>query len=500
MGPGLTRAQLIDQMSHTTQEGATAITASYFIAASDATDIEKAMAHATCSGASDDVIINAALTALSSGGRIALSSGTFSIASPIIPGTAHSIVGQGRRATTLKLAANANCDVICMSDDGTHRYGIAIRDLQVDGNKDNNTSGNGIVMHAAWWSDITNVIVKSCAEKGIYYSAATGEGGQRATLRSVDVQYCAGTGIDIASGANTDSIMDQVATYSNGMTSGYNVYICSSDWQIYDLNASTSPADLVNVRVDGAEYGAIFYGLIITDTEAGATGLQFHSTTAWNYHSSVIGGYIENTSTDTHTGYGIELKYGGTKQVQDSRFSGVEIEGYAYGVVLTGALVLDTIITDCKFKSQATSPVLDTATRTRARNNTGYIAPGEVREYSGSIATLTENAYNSVDNPFGQDVLVLEHIIYVSTGATATTPNLDCGIGSSATTDYTTLHDDAPGETTGAYSSVNTATTGKQTSPILWQTGTGNRYLNHSIKDAAATGMVATYTVRVMGV
>lgn len=64
MSAGLTRSQIKSQMSKTTQEGATATTASYFIAASDATDVETAMAHATCSGAADDVIINASLTAL----------------------------------------------------------------------------------------------------------------------------------------------------------------------------------------------------------------------------------------------------------------------------------------------------------------------------------------------------------------------------------------------------------------------------------------------------
>ena len=72
-------------------------------------------------------------------------------------------------------------------------------------------------------------------------------------------------------------------------------------------------------------------------------------------------------------------------------------------------------------------------------------------------------------------------------------------IGSSATADYTTLHDDVPCTTQGAYSSVNTPTVGKQTSPQVWMYGSGNRYLNHSIKGAAATGMTARWYIRVMG-
>lgn len=132
------------------------------------------------------------------------------------------------------------------------------------------------------------------------------------------------------------------------------------------------------------------------------------------------------------------------------------------------------------------------------RNNAGYIAPGENRTYTGSIATLTENAFNSLDNPFGQNVALLSLDVYVATAATATSPNIDCGIGSSATADYVTLFQDLPGETIGLYNS-KIATPGAQTQPILWQTGAGNRYLNMSIKDAAATGMVATYVATVMG-
>jgi hypothetical protein len=126
------------------------------------------------------------------------------------------------------------------------------------------------------------------------------------------------------------------------------------------------------------------------------------------------------------------------------------------------------------------------------------IKQGEIRTLSGRIATLTENASNSIDNPFGKAVRVLSLDVYVFTAATATSPDIDCGIGDSATTNYTTLFNDLPGETVGFYRSI-IASPGTQTVPQLWQSGSGNRYLNMSVKGAAATGMVATYTVTVMG-
>lgn len=154
-------------------------------------------------------------------------------------------------------------------------------------------------------------------------------------------------------------------------------------------------------------------------------------------------------------------------------------------------------IIDNHFITPAT-PTMALAAGSIVQRNRGYIGPGEIVTHRGSIATLTQDAFNSVDNPFGQNVALLSLDIYVSTGATATSPNIDCGIGSSPTTDYTNLFDDLPGETIGLYNS-KIATPGAQTQPILWQSGAGNRYLNMSMKDAAATGMVATYVATVMG-
>lgn len=61
---GLTRSQLLDQMSHTTQEGATAITVSTFIATSDAQDSETARADTTLTGSADQDVINDEIAAL----------------------------------------------------------------------------------------------------------------------------------------------------------------------------------------------------------------------------------------------------------------------------------------------------------------------------------------------------------------------------------------------------------------------------------------------------
>jgi hypothetical protein len=128
----------------------------------------------------------------------------------------------------------------------------------------------------------------------------------------------------------------------------------------------------------------------------------------------------------------------------------------------------------------------------------GYIARGEIRTYSGTIATLTENAFNSVANPWAQAVGIVSEDIYIATKADTGTPDIDVGIAADATTDSATLFSDVPCETVGLYKST-VATPGAQSVMQIWAASGASSFLNHSIKGAAATGMVATYTVTVMG-
>jgi hypothetical protein len=131
-------------------------------------------------------------------------------------------------------------------------------------------------------------------------------------------------------------------------------------------------------------------------------------------------------------------------------------------------------------------------------NNQGFIAPGEERTISGTIGTLTQDAFNAIVNPYGQNVYVSKVDIGISVKGTGT-PNLATiasGIGSSATTDYNNLFTAIPCETVGLYDSFVAGDTGAQVKPLLWTAG---YYLNMSIKTAAATGMVARYYITVIG-
>lgn len=437
------------------------------------------------------------------GGKLLISRGTADITSAIALDSYQQVVGMGKYTTTLRQGDSADCNVFCMSDDNTHRYGIGIRSLRIDGNKDNNTTGNGIVMYAPWYTVIEDVMIYECSEKGIYYADA-GDAGQHAAISRVDISYCDGTGLHLDHGV-TDSDISAVWCYDNGQVTGSNAIIdASGGTHIYHLHCSPSPDSTAsNVVINAAEHMTI-HGLQIADDLEAAHGLEIYADSAYAMMMKIDGGYIHNEASGAHTGYGLYLHgtVATSKKVWRNTISGLYVDGYAYNVYCADAKVEgNQICNNTGFYNAATAAVYDAGTNNRFFGNQGHIHTGEIREYSGSIATLTQNAYNSIDNPFGQDVLVVDAAWYYTTKSTDAA-TLDSGIGSSATTDYTTLLANAPLNSTApvAYHSVHTATYGQQTTPLLWQTGAGNRYLNMSIKDAAGTGLVCKYMLRVMGV
>ena len=415
-------------------------TATYVIATSDATATEKAQADVVCDGTADDVEIrNAIVSGIT---NIHLSSGTFNISASIEMVNYLNIKGSGMKVTYLNLIDGANCNIFQYTG-SDYIYFVTFSDLEMFGNYLNNTAGTGIDAN----TKVADGLIYNCffdffKEEGVYI-------GYSWNWRITDCifEHCQKYAMD---GGN--EIIGTKFIYNvQGPIRGQRYTSCYFFQN--DQYGLTAPLQVSNCKFEDNSKPSDNYGDILIT--AGTT--------------PVINGNI--FVGGVHSTYGIYLNTGATAIVTNNQFS-----GHAWFEVYKHASVGYCHIS----------------------GNKGYIDRGEIRTYSGSIATLTENAFNSVDNPFGQSFRVLSLDINVSTGATSTSPNIDCGIGSSATTDYTTLFDDLPGETVGFYTSTIT-TPGAQTVPQLWASGSGNRYLNMSIKDAAATGMVATYTVTVMG-
>jgi Right handed beta helix region len=136
--------------------------------------------------------------------------------------------------------------------------------------------------------------------------------------------------------------------------------------------------------------------------------------------------------------------------------------------------------------------------------NLGFVSPGEIRTYSGTITGTASNngaIMLSVANPFSQAVRALETNISI-TAQSSTASTLDAGIGASATTDYSTMIAALPlnpGTTYPYYyTSSNTTTYGVRPAPINWPS---TSYLNFFNPSANATGTTCaiSYVVTIMG-
>jgi hypothetical protein len=425
----------------------------------------------------------------------------------VIDGDDKSLSGIGGRAY-IKQADGSNLDaLIKVGNDSTNRVRNHVMHLTVDGNKANQTSGTGtgILLKNAGFVYLTDTLVSTCYGTGI---VRDGSGTGFCFLTEVNVRSCGGSGFD-ASLNSPAGIFGLDVSLSWNTVDG--LVLGTEEVSFTNLsltnntvnggtftNSSVCIANLLSqdnggrgLNISGGS-GSITGG---TARRNGYQGVRMYSCAGWDVSGLTLYG---NATLNTGS-YDSNFYIGSSGNfIHDNYFIGNSGGGYCdYNLWLNNADVNN--IHDNYFSLSIPSIIYGGTSNSRGiHDNTGHIAPGEIRSYSGTIATITENAFNSVDNPFGQAVRVLDLQIYVSTAATATSPNIDCGIGSSATTDYATMFDDLPGETIGFYKST-IATPGTQTVPILWASGSGNRYLNMSIKGAAATGMVASYTVTIMG-
>jgi hypothetical protein len=174
---GLTRAQLMDQMSNPTQEGAAATGAAIVIAMSDASTLEKAMVEAMggiqLDGTDDDDDINTAIVALTGGGLIEFTSGHAYCTGYISLPASIPLTLKGQGAATI--FSFSKCDLVASSYqlitnfNGTDRNDltdIVIRNIKfVDENESASSAASWAISTGAvteGTASHTNVTVEDC--------------------------------------------------------------------------------------------------------------------------------------------------------------------------------------------------------------------------------------------------------------------------------------------------------------------------------------------------
>lgn len=172
---------------------------------------------------------------LAANGYALLSTGTFLINSAIIVNATQSIVGQGVRATVLRLDTSINDDVIRSSGYNSLTTGSAwanvphsinLRNFSVDGNNGNNT-GNGGIKILSFDDRIENVEVFNAAATGLIHASPANfqenigySAGPKSYMMNVASHHNTMGGIRWDGGS--DSIWHGVEAYLNGAIVGGN--------------------------------------------------------------------------------------------------------------------------------------------------------------------------------------------------------------------------------------------------------------------------------------
>lgn len=512
----------------------------YVIAASDAPANVKAQADVVCDGTADNVEIQAYINALSAGRTIqeeVLCVGTFNIAAPIALPSYTILEIQGE----IGYSGSVN-DAVIVIDSAAVMAEIDGGIIRGGGKGNANANGveltipNGGGIFGTTFYDCRNAIdVTGAWQFAIDHVDIHGQG---ADQNYIGIYTHVPAGNDTALIVSNTSVKD---TSSDGIRLEHisgskwtNIEVGAAGGHGWNIGTPTSPklvqfAHITNCLSD-SNIGDAWH---IDGNGSGdvAKDIQFSNIWAGNSARAVYindGGNItfSNVMFATFTQHAVYVDTGCFR----IDFDGGYVDGWGTSAANTySAFYLDTLaksfvkninmtaanshssireVNACNYNQFIGNEIGDAGTiikvgaSTIVSGNRGFIAKGEIRTISGTLAGVTPAGIMlSVDNPFGQAVRVLSVDIEVTTQGAAS-GSMCVGVGSSATSDYPTMFSVLPCDNGTSYpyffNSLKTATYGVQTNPINWATGAGNRYLNFYAHVANAA-YVATYTITVMG-
>ena len=298
---------------------------SFTVAANDAPAAIKARADYICDGTDDDVQIQQAIDALpSTGGKVKLSSGTFTIGATVIMDNYQRLEGSGK-STIVKAKNSLNADMFYTQTATFNRY-IEITNFTIDGNRSNNTSGRGIYLHAPRNCKIHGMWIKETDEEAIRLSGISGTLGWYNWVTENEIDSC-DDGIKVfgycehnyilantitfigGNGVFADSDQDLIAFNKFDVCSGRGVHVeyVAGAFLIYKNTFDNNVGHDICVRAAGKTIvEGNWFGNSATATRAHVANGQYGSD-ASNY-LSVTG----NMMTETGTDYGIQELGGAT--------------------------------------------------------------------------------------------------------------------------------------------------------------------------------------------
>jgi len=320
-------------------------TASKIVAANNSSQAEKDAADYVADGTADESEINSALTA-ASGGNVYLFKGTYNLAAAISVPNNTSLAGAGAGTVlTIPNAQNGSYAMITNTDASTGT-GVTVRDLAIDGNKANQSSGgmNGIFFDhmgggsgssARAGGELKNVLVKNMYGTG---SGASGVGirlsnSSNNTLIDNKLQANGYIGLYITSSSSHNSFTGNVM---QGNTS-YGVYLNSNN---NTLSSNTVQGNTnAGIYVSGASNNTLSANTVSGN---GANGIRVTGASASN---TITGNTISSNTTE-----GIYLN-----SVNNNTITGNNLNANTTGVVLDTASY--NTVSGNEFKANTTAGI-----------------------------------------------------------------------------------------------------------------------------------------------
>jgi hypothetical protein len=452
-----------------------------------------------CDGTSDEVQINAAIATLTTGGVVYLTTGHFYIAAPITIADLDNITleGTGRSKTsgtstaasynftTICLANNSNCNMINVTHSTRTSWNIIIQHMTLWGNYSNQTSGEGISLNTSI-SKVIDVSVEWVKNDAFHltapnYATETSNGTQ---FRDVYVRETNGNAWE-ADSYVYDTYFENCyvsgvrgahdAWYISG-GGGFRFNFCEMD------NCEQRGIALIStskVRISNCSFSAAM------------TGSQVYI-----YNSNQIIVTANNFYPGSLSNYPIEFGAGGSCDM-------ITIDG---NIFFQGSRAIRTyvsVFTNCAitnniFKGQNSSPpIYDISAMSSwfIKNNTGYIVPGEIRTYSGSlVAGLVGLPVMAWQNPNSTALTVTARTLI-------TTPSTAAAVGDLGRATTVAVVEDAEDVWNEAFASTVTLT--NKALSVLTESGaaitTGGVDLHVTTEGAFTAAVPSGYTATATG-
>ena len=363
-------ATLINNIGDTLQTLCNSVnkSATFVVAAYNSSTAEKNLADFVCDGVSDQAEVNAAINTASTltagGGTVLMLSGQYTIDNTIFVNSNTTLKGVGYAT---KILAHANLGTMYLiQTNGTTANNITISDLQIDGNKANQTNGQ-------WGISTTNTCTNVIIEN-IYIHDLTGDGISLLGTSATNCRICKNFMTNMGNAAQ--GIVGDATTVQRNVIEG-NIINSVSSWNAIDMQGTSSCIyNIISGNVisgSGITLDAnCAYNLVSGNIVTGALnyGICISSTTA--HDNSILGNVVYHSSSSTNLAYDNIFINGNYNNVQNNICrKGSSTPGPKNGINVyggTGNLVTNNDLYDSGITNNYTNTA--TGTITAAGNRT----------------------------------------------------------------------------------------------------------------------------------